>query len=170
MSTKKRRGGDALKKSTKNDGKIRVEYDKVVYTTAYKEIAATIKHDYPSIECRGKAYPLRGHKQQWIYLLYVIQFTLAILVTFAEDLVKRYEIPVDDRWLDLLRKNRYYLIPGIIMLSPVRQLLANSGAFEVYLNGTYYIQNRRLCHVLSRRFVDLLGVGHTTTPDRGGAM
>ncbi|RHY31135.1 hypothetical protein DYB32_004119 [Aphanomyces invadans] len=162
MSTKKRHGDRAVHKKSKDCATIRVEYDKVAYTTAYKQIATTVKHDFPNVQCSGKAYPLRGNKQQWIYFLYIVQFTLAILVTFAEDLVKRYNIPVEERWLEVLRKNRYYLIPGIIMLSPVRQLLANSGAFEVYLNGSALqsLIAPLCCLMLDRRCTGVLGVGN----------
>ncbi|KAF0718123.1 Aste57867_1886 [Aphanomyces stellatus] len=137
MSTKKRRGSSKTPSASgakKSDGHIRIDYDSMAYPALYGQFEAALKRDFPSVDCAGGKYPLPASKQRWVYIIYAIQFFFAIFLMVGEETIKKYEIPVDEYWLEKLRENRYMLIPGVMMLSPIRTMLSNTGAFEVYLN------------------------------------
>ncbi|KAG9417030.1 hypothetical protein AC1031_001418 [Aphanomyces cochlioides] len=137
MSTKKRSGkgqAAAVADAPKEEVNLRVEYDPESYLGVFQRIQQTVEKEFTNVKVTGGNYPLPPNKQKWVYFIYFIQALLGILIMFGDEIAKALKLPIDESILEKVRENKFAGVPVVLMLSPVRQLISNTGACEVYLN------------------------------------
>ncbi|OQR97409.1 hypothetical protein THRCLA_06969 [Thraustotheca clavata] len=118
----------------KSDDRIRIEYDKNAFSSLYRQINSNLKREFPQIQTSTKSYPVAPNKSRLITLVFMIQAVFAIVIMFGETIVEKLELTIDPSWMQKFRENKFIALPIVMILSPIRHMLNNTGAFEVYLN------------------------------------
>ncbi|EQC31388.1 hypothetical protein SDRG_10989 [Saprolegnia diclina VS20] len=120
--------------SKKSDDRIRIEYDKAAFATLFNQMSGNLAREFPGIATSGKSFPLPPTKSKWVKIVFFVQVVLVIAIMFGETIVEKLELDLAPVYLQKYRENKFMALPIVMMLSPVRQMLSNTGAFEVYLN------------------------------------
>ncbi|KDO33431.1 hypothetical protein SPRG_02238 [Saprolegnia parasitica CBS 223.65] len=118
----------------KSDDRIRIEYDKAAFATLFNQMSGNLAREFPALATSGKSYPLPPTKSKWVTLVFLIQVVLVVAIMFGETIVEKLSLELAPVYLQKYRENKFMALPIVMMLSPVRQMLSNTGAFEVHLN------------------------------------
>ncbi|OQR96987.1 hypothetical protein ACHHYP_20645 [Achlya hypogyna] len=128
-----KKGGDK-KTDKKADDRVRIEYDKVAFATLYNQMSGNLAREFPQVTISGKAYPLPASKSKWVTGIFLLQVVLVVIIMFGESIVEKLGLDPSPALMQKYRDNKFIALPVVMMLSPVRQMLSNTGAFEVYVN------------------------------------
>ncbi|KDO33430.1 hypothetical protein SPRG_02237 [Saprolegnia parasitica CBS 223.65] len=136
MSTKKR-AKQATKKSSevkKTGDVVRILYDSVAFPAHLSNLEAKLTRQFPQLAITSDDYPLPPTKLMWSRITITLQAILTIIVMFGDQILNAIGFPLPDETLQKYNQYRFVVFPMIMILSPLRQMLSNTGAFEVYIN------------------------------------
>ncbi|CAK4156127.1 unnamed protein product [Aphanomyces euteiches] len=123
------------KNDKKSDDRIVIQYDKTCFAPHLKQFQEGFKNDFPHMTVDVEKYPLTTPKQTLVTFIFVIQLAMTTVFMFGINLLEYFKIDLDAATLKWFEENKFMIVPGMLMLSPVRQLISKTNAFEVYLNG-----------------------------------
>ncbi|OQR98392.1 hypothetical protein THRCLA_06729 [Thraustotheca clavata] len=135
MSTKKRAKLSKKPVEIKKTGDIvRVIYDSVSFPTQFSRLEGGIERHFPQLDIVGEDYPLPPTKLQWTRIIFALQAVLTVFIMAGDWLMNAIGFPMSEAFLETFIKYRFVALPMVMVFSPVRQILSNTGAFEVYIN------------------------------------
>ncbi|KAF0718124.1 Aste57867_1887 [Aphanomyces stellatus] len=124
----------APKTETKAGNRLSILYDKTGFAPHIKNIQENLKAEFPDLDVKTDAYPLTTSNQALVTLIFVLQVAMTLAFMFASQIVDYFKLPIDPEHLKYFEQNKFMVVPAMLMLSPVRQLISKTGAFEIYLN------------------------------------
>ncbi|OQR96980.1 hypothetical protein ACHHYP_12955 [Achlya hypogyna] len=136
MSTKKRAKQAAKKPSElkKSGDIVRVVFDSQSYQPQYDALVGKVARTFPQVDTVNEEYPLPPSKLMWWRITVALQAFLTIFVMFGDQILAWLGMPMGEAFLQKFVQYRFVVFPLVMILSPMRQMLASTGAFEVYIN------------------------------------
>ncbi|ETV88543.1 hypothetical protein H257_00111 [Aphanomyces astaci] len=121
----------------KSDDRIHIQYDKTAFGPHLKLYQQGLSEQYPQFTVTAEEYAMSPLSYRLSTAIFVIQILMTLIFIFGSMAVKHFQIEVHPDNMKYFEDHKFMIVPFMLVLSPVRQLVSKTSAFEVYLNGTY---------------------------------
>jgi hypothetical protein len=136
MTAQRKRNNTTTNETTNT---VQICYDKVAFSSTFQEIVVEFNKSYRDVEFIGKEFPNTQQNKVMGIVVGVSMLLLTLMINWLPEVLRFLNVDSSLLPKTFVYTKYLYVILPTIFLNDIRKSYAKTGAFEVYLNGSFVL-------------------------------